>query len=171
MFRLLRRIRPRGPQLRAAPEVNTADFFDRQGPHMFRAPFHQPFESIKNADHVTAAENTADRDRADDAVDAGCRPATDEHAHSRSQRTRHNNSQTNYWHCSRAKAASMPWRLENQLPPHVTKFRLVFGIEFFPLNRLDAYGGHFIFRALGAFIRAGREQLIHGRGGKMKTGE
>ena len=57
--------------------MNATDFFDRERAHLTGAPFHQPFESVEDADDITTAEDTADRDGTDDAVDAGSRSAPD----------------------------------------------------------------------------------------------
>src|SRR5215467_4860126 len=56
---------------------------------MVFASFHQPFESILNTDDIATAHNAANGDGTDDAVDAGCRPAADEHTDDRARRTRH----------------------------------------------------------------------------------
>ena len=53
----------------------------------------------------------------------------------------------------------------------MAKFRLIFRIEFFPFDRLDAYGRHFVLRTFGAFIRARRKQRVDGRSRKVKAGE
>ncbi len=86
MLGLSGRIRPRSSQIRPAPEVNAADFINRQGLHAPRVPFHQPFEAVDDPEDVTAAENAADRDGADHAVDAGSRPAPDQYSHGGSLR-------------------------------------------------------------------------------------
>ena len=74
---LLRRIRPRGAQIRPASEVNATHLFDREGPDLAYTAFHEPFESVEDADHLTTAEDAADRDRTDHAVDPGRRSAPD----------------------------------------------------------------------------------------------
>ena len=74
---LLRRIRPRGGQIRPASEVNATYLFDRKRLDLAQAAFHEPLESVKDADHVATAEDTSDRDRTDHAVDAGSRSAPD----------------------------------------------------------------------------------------------
>ncbi len=48
------------------------------GDDVLDVALHQPFEAVANPDHVDPFELGSDRRRADDAVDAGGRPAADE---------------------------------------------------------------------------------------------
>jgi hypothetical protein len=89
VLRLLGRIRPRRPQMRASAKMNAADFFDRERMHMGGAAFHQPSEPVEKPQHFGAAHDTADRDGADHAVDAGGRPPSDQHADNRTRSTDH----------------------------------------------------------------------------------
>src|SRR4026208_617869 len=79
-------IRPRRAQIRPAPKVNATHLFDRKGPDLAYIAFHEPFESVEDADPLTTAKHTADRDRADHAVDPGRRPAPDQNTDDRPRR-------------------------------------------------------------------------------------
>ena len=57
---------------------------DRESAHLTGAPSHRPFESVEDADDVATPEDTADRDRTNDAVDPRSRPAPDQDSNSRS---------------------------------------------------------------------------------------
>src|SRR5574337_635866 len=64
--------------------MDPTDLLDREWPDLTITSFHEPFEPIDDPQHVRAAENTADRDRADHTINAGSRPTTDENADHRS---------------------------------------------------------------------------------------
>src|SRR3989442_767372 len=58
--------------------MDAADGVDGQGNHMVDIPLHDPFKAVAQPDDVDLFESGADGRRADDAVNAGGRPAADE---------------------------------------------------------------------------------------------
>src|SRR5690606_15674282 len=66
-----------GADHRPAFEVDAAHRLDRERDGVVRSALHQPGEALLDADDIDAVEPGANRRRADDAVDAGGRPAAD----------------------------------------------------------------------------------------------
>ena len=45
-----------------------------RGPDLAHTAFHEPFESVEDANHVATAEHASDRDRTNHTIDAGAGP-------------------------------------------------------------------------------------------------
>ena len=79
MLGVLRGVRARDPDVGAPTEVDPAHFLDRQRGHVLHVALHQPLEAVADPQDLDALKDPPDGRRADDAVDAGSRPSSDEY--------------------------------------------------------------------------------------------
>jgi hypothetical protein len=80
---LLRRVRARGLEDRAAEQVDARDQRDAQLGAVASISLHQPREAVQQPEHARARAPRQDGGRTDHAIDARRRPATDQHAEGR----------------------------------------------------------------------------------------